>query len=154
MIEVRNNTSYSPNRESIRSYIQNSPSVLEYFLKYFPITERLSLFLFLIPILGNSSSFPYGAGSTTVSPINVTAVCASALPFSVAPLFSTIAVLSNMFPLKTDVVPRVVWPATCQKMFLACAPPLRITWTPLPTVRVCAIWNIQTSFAPPERESH
>jgi len=35
---------------------------------------------------------PYGAGFTTALAFNVTAVCASALPFSVAPVFSTIAV--------------------------------------------------------------
>src|SRR5204862_6149556 len=41
-------------------------------------------------------------------------------------------------------------PATCQNTFLACAPPLKVTIAPLPTVRFCAIWKIQTSFAPPE----
>jgi len=32
---------------------------------------------------------------------------------------------------------------------LACAPPLKVTIAPLPTVRFCATWKIQTSFAPP-----
>lgn len=82
---------------------------------------------------------------------NVTAVCASALPFSLAPVCITIAVLSNIFPLKTAVVPIVVFPATCQKMFFACAPPARITLLPELIFRVCAIWNIQTAFGPPER---
>ena len=67
------------------------------------------------------------AGIVTTLPSSVTAVCASALPFSVAPVFSTIAVCPRMFPLKTAVVPSVVWPATCQNMFFACAPPARTT---------------------------
>ena len=78
-------------------------------------------------------------GAVTALAINVTAVCASALPFSFAPLFITIAVWDNIIPLTSDVVPSVACPATDQKMFLACAPPLRITLTPLPTLRVCAI---------------
>lgn len=52
----------------------------------------------------------------TVLASSVTAVCASALPFSVAPVFNTIATWSNMVPLKTAFVPSVVWPATCQKI--------------------------------------
>ncbi len=94
---------------------------------------------------------PYGAGFITALAFNVTAVCASARPFNVAPVFSTIAVWHNILPLKTDVVPRVVWPATCQKMFLANAPPIRLIWAPLPRLRVCPIWKIQTSVALPER---
>jgi len=66
-------------------------------------------------------------GAVTVLASSVTAVCASALPFSVAPVFSTIAVWHNMIPEKLDVVPRVAWPATCQNMLLALQPPLRVT---------------------------
>ena len=82
---------------------------------------------------------PAPAGSVTASAINVTAVCASARPFSFAPAFITTAVLDNMIPLTSEVVPRVACPATCQKMFRACAPPLRVTIVPEPTLRVCAI---------------
>ena len=91
------------------------------------------------------------AGAVTVLASSVTAVCASALPFSLAPVFITIAVWDNIIPLTSDVVPRVACPATCQKMFWLCAPPLSVTMAPSPTLRVCAIWKIQTSFGPPER---
>lgn len=70
---------------------------------------------------------------------NVTAVCASALPFNVAPVCSTIAVWSRIFPLKTDVVPSVVCPATCQKMLEARQPLVRITCLPELISRVPAI---------------
>ena len=42
----------------------------------------------------------------------VTSVCANALPYSVAPVFITIAVWQRMIPLNWEVVPSVVWPAT------------------------------------------
>lgn len=58
-------------------------------------------------------------GTVTALASNVTAVCANALPFSVAPVFIPISVLDNTIPLKSAVVPSVAWPATCQKMFLA-----------------------------------
>src|SRR2546422_323372 len=44
----------------------------------------------------------------------------------------------------------VTWPATCQKMFLACAPPVSVIFTAELIVRSPEIWKIQTSFAPPE----
>ena len=90
-------------------------------------------------------------GTVMALAINVTAVCASALPFSVAPVFIVIFVLANIFPLNSDVVPRATTPATAQKMFLACAPPLRITLVAELISRVPAIWKIQTSSGPPER---
>jgi hypothetical protein len=58
-------------------------------------------------------------GLVTAFICNVTAVCASALPLITAPVFIAINVLHNTIPLKLAVVPRVVSPATCQKMFLA-----------------------------------
>ena len=56
-----------------------------------------------------------------------------------------------MFPLKTDVVPNVVWPATTQKILRACAPPASITFAAELISRFWAIWNTQTSVSPPER---
>jgi hypothetical protein len=53
----------------------------------------------------------------TASAFNVTAVCASALPSSFAPVLITTAVWDKTIPLKSEVVPSVAWPATCQKMF-------------------------------------
>ena len=54
-----------------------------------------------------------------------------------------------MVPLKLEVVPRVAEVPTCQKMFLACAPPLRITWRPDVVVSVDAIWKMKTASASP-----
>ncbi len=56
-------------------------------------------------------------GIVTVSASKVTAVCAINLPFTVAPVFTTIAVCDNIIPSKLEVVPRLACPATCQKMF-------------------------------------
>ena len=56
-----------------------------------------------------------------------------------------------MFPLNVEFVPRVVAPATCQKMFWASAPPVRMTFVAELVLRVPAIWKIQTSFTPPDR---
>jgi hypothetical protein len=47
-------------------------------------------------------------GAVIALAINVTSVCASALPFSVAPVFIEISVLDRIIPLKSDVVPSVV----------------------------------------------
>ncbi len=73
---------------------------------------------------------PYGA--VTVLALNVTAVCANALPVITAPAASEINVLLNIFPLKSAAAARVAWPETCQKMFLACAPPIKVTMAPPP----------------------
>src|ERR1700690_1027989 len=84
---------------------------------------------------------PYGA---TVAASRVTCVCANALPCKVAPVCNIICLALRMVPLKLDVVPRVapVRPPTCQTIFLACAPPARVTMAPLATVRSPAIWKI------------
>ena len=75
-------------------------------------------------------------------------VCASALPVSVASPAIVIAVLSNITPWKLTVEgvvdPRAVTPPTTQKMLLADAPPVRMTWTPLLTVKVPPIWKMKT----------
>ena len=80
----------------------------------------------------------------------MTAVCANSLPFADAPVFTATFVLVSIVPSKCAVVPMATDPEVCQKMFLASAPPLRITLVALACVRVPAIWNIQTSFRPPE----
>ena len=54
-----------------------------------------------------------------------------------------------MVPLKTEEVPRVAELPTCQKMFLAWAPPVKMTLPLTATVSVLAIWKTQTSFGPP-----
>jgi hypothetical protein len=82
---------------------------------------------------------------------NVTAVWAKAFPVITAPVCITIAVLLRMIPLKLEVVPSVATPATCQKIFLACAPPISITFLALDTLRPPAIWNIQTAFELPDK---
>ncbi len=92
---------------------------------------------------------PYGQLGVAVlymfqDPVNalesrVMAVWANSLPLTTAPVFTSIRVLHRMIPLKSDVVPKVVCPATGQKTFLATAPPLNVTMAPFPTVRSCAI---------------
>jgi hypothetical protein len=54
-----------------------------------------------------------------------------------------------MFPLKMEFVPRVAELPTCQKMFLAWAPPARTMLVPEPVVSVDPILKIQTAFASP-----
>ena len=64
-------------------------------------------------------------GSVTALLARLTAVCASNRPLIDAPVPSTIAVLHSMMPSACEVVPMVTAPATCQKTFLAWAPPLK-----------------------------
>ena len=76
-------------------------------------------------------------------------VLANALPLRVAPVLKVIDCMANIVPIKTDVVPNVAELPTCQKIFDANAPPLRITWRPVVVVSVDAIWIIKTAFAFP-----
>jgi hypothetical protein len=93
-----------------------------------------------------------GVGILPASPLNVTApVWASALPSIVELAFIVMDAYAIMVPLKFEDVPRVAELPTCQKMFLACAPPIKMTSRPTPTVSVLAIWKTQTSFGPPLR---
>jgi hypothetical protein len=95
---------------------------------------------------------PHGqAGTVTIFESNVTApaVCARALPFSVAPVASVIEASDRMLPLKVEVVPRTAELPTCQKMLWAEAPPASLTLLPLKVVSPEAIWKIQTAFALP-----
>ena len=64
-------------------------------------------------------------GFVRVLASKVTAVCASARPVRLAPVLSTICVWLRIFPCMLAVVPTTAWPATCQKMFWARAPPAR-----------------------------
>src|ERR1035438_7708543 len=77
--------------------------------------------------------------------------CASARPSRVELAFIVMEEYAMMVPLKTEDVPSVAELPTCQKMFLAWAPPVKMTWRPTPTVSVLAIWKTQTSFGPPLR---
>ena len=92
-----------------------------------------------------------GADYLTVFASSVTAVWASKRPFTVAPVFRTMAVLERTTPSRWEVVPKSAMPATCQNMFLGDAPPLRMIWTPELRTRLPAISKIQISFVPPER---
>src|SRR6185312_16434706 len=87
---------------------------------------------------------------TTTLLSRITAVCAKALPFKEALVPSVIPVFESIIPSKWAVVPIVTVPATCQKMFLACAPLLKVMLTAELNVRLPATWKIQTSFGPPE----
>ena len=73
-------------------------------------------------------------GTVAPLPLKVTpAVNAKALPFIVLVLSIVMAWLANMVPLKTADVPITAEEVTCQKIFWACAPPSRMTLTPLAT---------------------
>src|ERR1017187_2869087 len=85
------------------------------------------------------------------SPLNVTApFCASALPSKVELAFIVMDAYAMMVPLKTEEVPSVAELPTCQKMFLAWAPPVKMTLPLTATVSVLAIWKTQTSSGPPK----
>src|ERR1043166_7717492 len=86
---------------------------------------------------------------TIALPARVIWVCASSLPLSDAPVLTVIWVLESTTPSMCAVVPRLTMPATCQTMFLACAPPVGITRVADAWVTPPAIWKIQVSFAPP-----
>lgn len=93
-------------------------------------------------------------GMTTELAAIVTApIRASARPFSVAPVFSVMDWSARIEPMKLDVVPIVAELPTCQKMFEALAPPLRITLRPEVVVSVEAIWKMKTAFALPRASS-
>ena len=93
---------------------------------------------------------PHGQGGTlTLLLSNVTAaVRASALPFSVAPVFSVMEARAIMFPDMVVLVPRVAELPTCQITFLAWARPMRLT-LPAAVVSVEPIWKMNTAFGSP-----
>src|SRR5204863_3253114 len=97
-----------------------------------------------------ASRVTYGAGWVIVACCSAIWVCASALPFMVAPVCRVMAVFERMTPSKCEFAPTIAWPATCQKMFFACAPPLSVTLLAAAMVRSPLVWKIQTSLAPPE----
>ena len=69
-----------------------------------------------------------GVGKLPLLPLKVTApVCASARPSMVELAFIVMEAYAIMVPLKSEDVPRVAELPTCQKMFLACAPPVKMT---------------------------
>ncbi len=69
-----------------------------------------------------------GVGRLPASPLNVTPpLNAKALPSIVLLVFIVTAMSAIMVPLKTENVPSTAEELTCQKMFLACAPPARMT---------------------------
>ena len=80
---------------------------------------------------------------------NVTAPFrASALPFSVAPLVNVMEARAITFPVIVVPVPSVAELPTCQKTFLAWAPPMRLT-LPAAVVSVDPIWKMKTAFGSP-----
>src|ERR1041384_3271187 len=75
--------------------------------------------------------------------------CANSRPSTVAPVVTVMEVKARMFPLKTEVVPRVAELPTCQKTLAAWAPPLRITCRPEVVVSVEAIWKMKIALVSP-----
>src|SRR5688572_20948347 len=74
---------------------------------------------------------------------------ARARPSSVAPVLKVIDCNAMIVPLNTDVVPNVAELPTCQKIFDAWAPFVRMTLRPDVTVKAEAIWMMNTAFAFP-----
>src|SRR2546421_4365885 len=89
------------------------------------------------------------ANPTTLESSVTAAVRANSRPSTAAPVVTVMEAKARMFPLNTEVVPRVAELPTCQKILAALAPPLRITWRPEVVVSVDAIWKIQTAFVWP-----
>lgn len=75
----------------------------------------------------------------------VTAAPTRRRPLTVAPVAKAAELPPRRIPWKVDVEPRVTLPLTTQTMFLAKAPPLRATETPLASESVEATWKIQAS---------
>ena len=97
----------------------------------------------------------YGAGTVMVLDWTVTAPDASPpapannLPFTAEPLFTVMDTAAKIFPLKMVVVPKVAELPTCQKIFFACAPPLKTMLVPGSVVSVEPILKMKTAFALP-----
>ena len=87
-------------------------------------------------------------GIVIVALWRVHAVCAKTRPFREEPVLNTAAVLTNMMPSTCDVVPTSTSPATCQTMFLACAPS-RSMFTAEATITEPVVCTIKTSFSSP-----
>src|SRR6202050_437291 len=96
----------------------------------------------------NRKHLAYGA-LTVLHAIVTAPLRASALPVRVAPVSSVIDCSDNMVPSKIELVPRVAELETCQKTFLACAPPARITCVLPMVVSVDPTWKMKTAFALP-----
>src|SRR4029077_3213014 len=77
---------------------------------------------------GPPSNAPLAHGAVTGLLSKVTApLRASALPVRLAPVSRVIDCSAIMVPIKMELVPNVAELPTCQKMFLAWAPPARTT---------------------------
>ena len=96
----------------------------------------------------NSNALP-GSGIVMALLCRVTAVCAYRLPFKDAPVWAAISVAVSKIPSKCEYVPSVAPSAVCQKMFWACAPPLRKMLASFAKLRRFCIWKIQTAFESP-----
>src|SRR5438128_2191975 len=102
--------------------------------------------------LATTARVRYGQGGTTTTLLSsVTApVRAKARPLSVAPVVRVTDAWAMIVPLNTVFVPSVAELPTCQRMFLVCAPLIRITWLfPAAVVNVDTIWKIQVAFGSP-----
>src|SRR6202042_461076 len=77
------------------------------------------------------------------------AVCASSLPWIVAPVFAVMLSAAMIVPTKCVPVPSVAEEPTCQKTLHACAPFMRETLVLEPVVKVEPIWKMNTAFGLP-----
>jgi len=79
----------------------------------------------------------------------VTAVCTKTRPLREEPVPKAQLVFTSKIPSRCEVVPASTYPATCQKMFEARAPPLRRTRAPLPTMTLPVTLKMKTSEEEP-----
>ena len=90
-----------------------------------------------------------GCGGVMVALSRVTAVCAKMRPLIDEPPLKTARVFTRRIPSRCALVPTSTYPATCQKMLEAKAPPLRRTRAPPPTRTSPATLKMKTSDEEP-----
>ena len=76
-------------------------------------------------------------------------VRANVLPSRFTPVVMVMDARARMFPLNTELVPKVAELPTCQKTLQGLAPLASMTWLPLPVVRVDPIWKMKTAAGSP-----
>jgi len=90
-----------------------------------------------------------GCGGIMVAVSRVTAVCAKMRPLREEPAAKTARVLTRRTPSMCELILTSTYPATCQKMLAARAPPLRRTRAPSPTRTSRTTLKMKTSEEEP-----
>ncbi|MBE1598312.1 hypothetical protein H4687_004441 [Streptomyces stelliscabiei] len=77
------------------------------------------------------------------------AVCASARPWTSAPVFSVMDARAMMVPTKSEFVPRVAELPTFQNTLQACAPLMSLTLLFEAVISVSVVWKMKTALGSP-----